>query len=73
MINNILRQYLDVFVVYYLDDILIFSDNEEEHKEYVHKILKALQDANLLVEPEKSYFYVKEVNFLGYTILPREI
>ncbi|RKK72672.1 hypothetical protein BFJ68_g18271, partial [Fusarium oxysporum] len=73
MINNVLRQYLDVFVVCYLDDILIFSDNEEEHKEHVHKVLKALQDANLLVEPEKSHFHVKEVDFLGHTITPGEI
>ncbi|KAG6999750.1 Transposon Tf2-6 polyprotein [Fusarium oxysporum f. sp. conglutinans] len=73
MINNVLRQYLDVFVVCYLDDILIFSDDEEEHKEHVHKVLKALQDANLLVEPEKSHFHVKEVDFLGHTITPGEI
>jgi hypothetical protein len=73
MINNVLRQYLDIFVVCYLDDILIFSDNEEEHKEHVHKVLQALQDANLLVEPEKSHFHVKEVDFLGHTITPGEI
>jgi hypothetical protein len=73
MINNVLRQYLDVFVVCYLDDILIFSDNEEEHTEHVHKVLKALQDANLLVEPKKSHFHVKEVDFLGHTISPGEI
>ncbi|GKU09172.1 unnamed protein product, partial [Fusarium langsethiae] len=73
MINNVLRQYLDVFVVCYLDDILIFSDNEEEHREHVHKVLKALQDANLLVEPEKSHFHVTEVDFLGHTISPGEI
>ncbi|RFN44864.1 pol polyprotein [Fusarium flagelliforme] len=73
MINNVLWQYLDVFVVCYLDDILIFLDNEEEHREYVHKVLKVLQDANLLVEPEKSYFYVKKVDFLGHTILLGEI
>ncbi|CZS80735.1 unnamed protein product [Fusarium graminearum] len=73
MINNVLRQYLDIFVVCYLDDILIFSDNEEEHKEHVHKVLKALQDANLLVEPEKSHFHVTEVDFLGHTISPGEI
>ncbi|EGU72528.1 hypothetical protein FOXB_16963, partial [Fusarium oxysporum f. sp. conglutinans Fo5176] len=58
MINSVLRQYLDIFVVCYLDDILIFSDNEEEHREHVHKVLRKLQDAKLLVEPEKSHFHV---------------
>jgi hypothetical protein len=73
MINNVLWQYLDIFIVCYLDDILIFLDNDEEHKEHVHKVLKALQDANLLVEPEKSHFHVKEVDFLGHMISPEEI
>ncbi|KAI7759627.1 hypothetical protein LZL87_014268 [Fusarium oxysporum] len=38
MINSVLRQYLDIFVVYYLDDILIFLNSEEEHKEHVYKV-----------------------------------
>ncbi|KAJ0128890.1 Uncharacterized protein HZ326_28015 [Fusarium oxysporum f. sp. albedinis] len=42
IINSILRQYLNIFVVCYLDDILIFSDNKEDHKEHVHKVLKTL-------------------------------
>ncbi|KAF5020439.1 hypothetical protein F66182_7518 [Fusarium sp. NRRL 66182] len=73
IINNVLQQYLDVFAVYYLDDILIFSNTEKQHKEHVHKVLQALQDANLLVEPEKSHFHVKEVDFLGHTISPGEV
>uniref|UniRef100_A0A8H7MY12 Reverse transcriptase domain-containing protein n=1 Tax=Bionectria ochroleuca TaxID=29856 RepID=A0A8H7MY12_BIOOC len=73
MINQVLREYLDIFVVVYLDDILIFSDDLETHKEHVHKVLKKLEDAKLLVEPEKSHFHVQEVNFLGHTIRPNEI
>ncbi|KAJ3459939.1 hypothetical protein MRS44_016012 [Fusarium solani] len=73
MINYVLREYLDDFVVCYLDDILIFSETEEEHTEHVHKVLKALQDANLLVEPEKSTFHTHEVEFLGHIISPNEI
>ena len=70
MINDVLREYLDVFVIAYLDDILIFSKNPEEHKEHVKKVLQKLQDANLLVEPEKSFFHVQKVDYLGYTIEP---
>jgi hypothetical protein len=73
MINNVLREHLDIFVVCYLDDILIFSETEEEHTEHVHKVLQALQDNNLLVEPEKSHFHVKEVEFLGHVISHNEI
>ncbi|KAM4063982.1 reverse transcriptase (RNA-dependent DNA polymerase) [Hirsutella rhossiliensis] len=72
MINNVLREHLDIFVVVYLDDILIFSDTLEEHKEHVHKVLRALQNAKLLVEPEKSKFHTQEVDF-GHTISPGEI
>jgi hypothetical protein len=73
MINNVLREHLDIFVVCYLDDILIFSDTEEEHTEHVHKVLQALQDAKLLVEPEKSNFHASEVEFLGHIISHNEI
>ena len=73
MINHVLREYLDVFVVCYLDDILIYSDSEEQHEEHVHKVLQTLQDANLLVEPEKSVFHVQEVEFLGHIITPEHI
>ena len=73
MINHVLREHLDIFVVAYLDDILIFSKTEEEHREHVHKVLKALEEAKMLVEPDKSYFHTKEVNFLGYTIKPGKI
>ncbi|SCO92825.1 uncharacterized protein FRV6_16953 [Fusarium oxysporum] len=55
IITNVLREYLNIFIVYYLDDILIFSDTEEEHTEHVHKVLKALQDANMLIKPTKRF------------------
>ncbi|KAL6351799.1 hypothetical protein LRP88_14947 [Fusarium phalaenopsidis] len=73
MINNVLREHLDIFVVCYLDDILIFSKTEEEHTEHVHKVLQTLQDAKLLVEPEKSKFHAPEVEFLGHIISHNEI
>ncbi len=41
----------------YLNNILVFLDTLEEHKEYIHKVLNALQEAKLLVKPEKSHFY----------------
>jgi hypothetical protein len=67
-INNVLREYLDVFVIIYLDDILIFSKTEEEYKEYIRKILRKLIDENLKIKIEKTEFYAKEVDFLGFII-----
>jgi hypothetical protein len=73
MINNVLREKLDIFVIVYLDDILVFSETEEEHREHVHWVIKTLQDAKLLVEPEKCEFHKHEVVFLGHIIRPNEI
>ena len=67
-INNIFREYLDVFIIIYLDDILIFSKTEEEHKEYIKKINRKLIDENLRIKTEKTEFYAKEVDFLGFII-----
>jgi hypothetical protein len=67
-INNVLRKYLDVFVVVYLDDILVYSKTYEEHIQHVHLILTALRDANLRIKVEKTEFHKKEVKFLGYIV-----
>jgi hypothetical protein len=73
MINEVLREHLDIFVFAYLDDILIFSKTLEEHKRHVHQVLKKLEQANLLVETEKSEFHKQKVKFLAYEISPGTI
>ena len=45
--NNVLFDYLDDFYTAYLDDILIYSDNELEYEEYVTKVLERLRKAGL--------------------------
>jgi hypothetical protein len=67
-INNVLREYLDVFVIIYLDDILIFFKTEEEHKKYIRKIFRRLINENLRIKTEKTEFYAKKVNFLGFVV-----
>ena len=56
-INNILREHLDIFVMIYLDDILIYLKNETDHKVHIRKILEALKKADLQIKSEKSQFY----------------
>ena len=53
-VNDTLREFLDVFCVSYLDDILIYSNNLEEHHKQVRQVLNKLLDAGLYVKPEKS-------------------
>ena len=69
LINNTLRECLDIFAVVYLDDILVYLENEEEHVKHVKRILTLLKEANLLVKPEKCSFHVDKVDFLRYVIM----
>jgi len=68
LINNILRKYLDDFVVAYLDDILIYSKTKEEHIKHVTAVLEALEKADVRINGAKSVFHVQRVNFLGYVL-----
>jgi hypothetical protein len=52
-----LREHLNYFIIVYLNNILVFLDTLEEYKKYIYKVLNILQEAKLLVKPEKSYFY----------------
>ena len=68
MMNTILRDFLDHGVVVYLDDILIYSKNEEDYIALVKKVLAQLEEYDLAVSTTKPVFHVKEVEFLGYMV-----
>lgn len=68
IINHVLRNFIDKFVVVYLDDILIYSKNLEQHRQHVKMVLQALREAKLLVNPAKSEFKKEEVHYLGYVV-----
>jgi hypothetical protein len=67
--NDVLRNYLDTTCICYLDNILVYLVDPRTHQKDVRDILQTLQDAKLLLKPEKYRFYAKEVTFLGYVIL----
>src|SRR5450755_4715686 len=69
LINDILREYLNIFVFAYLDDILIYSENEKDHIKQVTLILKTLKKADIKLYPEKCVFHAKEMEFLGYILI----
>jgi hypothetical protein len=70
MMNDIFREYLDDFVVIYLDDILIFSKNEEDHENHVHLVLSKLREMNLYAKLEKCEFHQSQVEWVGYILSP---
>jgi hypothetical protein len=68
LINNVLRKHLDVFVIAYLDDILIYSENEEDHVKHVQTVLDLLDKHHLRLKPSKCAFHKEELDFLGHTV-----
>ena len=68
LINDVLRDMLNQFVYVYLDDILIFSRNQEEHDRHVRRVLQRLLENKLFVKAEKCEFSVPSVSFLGYIL-----
>ena len=65
-INDALRPFLDRLCTAYLDDILIYSENEEQYIEHVKQILEALTKAGLQVEPQKCEFHTNNGEYLGF-------
>ena len=53
-INNVLREHLNMFVIIYLNNILVYLKNEKDHKKYIRQILNVLKKANLRIVLEKS-------------------
>ena len=67
-VNHVLREHLDVFVIVYLDDILIYSENQAEHVDHVKRVLRKLDDGGLCLKLSKCEFHVTTVEFLGYVV-----
>jgi len=63
-----LREYLNDFVITYLNNILIYSDNLKMHCKHVHKILAKLNEKAMYVKKSKSRFKIKKIQFLKYVI-----
>jgi hypothetical protein len=68
--NEVLSDYLDIFCIAYLDDILIYSDSMEEHRKHVHMVLRRLRDVGLTLKPSKCEFHIEKTEYLGYIISP---
>ena len=68
LMNSVFMPELDKFVVIFIDDILIFSKNEEEHAEHLRIVLQHLREHKLYAKFSKCDFWLKEVQFLGHII-----
>ena len=71
--NNIFSQYLDKFMVVFIDDILVYSKTEEEHDEHFIIFLQTLRKHKLYAKFDKCDFYEKEIQYLGHVISAKGI
>jgi hypothetical protein len=68
LMNKVFMEYLDKFVMVFIDDILVYSRSEEEHEEHLRLILQKLWNHKLYVKLSKCEFWLKQVAFLGHVI-----
>ncbi|CEL54635.1 Retrotransposable element Tf2 155 kDa protein type 1 OS=Schizosaccharomyces pombe (strain 972 / ATCC 24843) GN=Tf2-1 PE=4 SV=1 [Rhizoctonia solani AG-1 IB] len=68
MMNEVFQDLLDVSVIIYLDDILIFSKNPEEHESHVKEVLQHLMDMQLFCKGSKCEFHQTTVEYLGIIV-----
>ena len=73
MMNDIFRDYLDSFIIVYIDDILVYSKNEEEHEKHLEIVLQKLRENKLYAKLSKCEFAKKEVEFLGHVVSTKGI
>ena len=68
MMNKVFMEFLDKFIVVFIDDILVCSKNKEEHKGHLRLVLEKLREHQLYAKFSKCEFWLKEVGFLGHVI-----
>jgi hypothetical protein len=68
LMNSVFMPELDKFVIMFIDDILIYLENEKDHAEHLRIVLTRLRDHQLYVKFSKCEFWLKTVPFLGYVL-----
>ena len=68
LMNRVFKQYLDLFVIIFIDDILIYSRSEEEHASNLRIVFKTHKDFHLFTKFRKCEFWLQSVAFLGHIV-----
>ncbi|GKV36288.1 hypothetical protein SLEP1_g44436 [Rubroshorea leprosula] len=68
LMNMIFQLYLDKFVIVFIDDILIFSPDEESHKKHLTIVLQILREKKLYAKFDKCEFWLNQISFLGHIV-----
>nr|GEU79456.1 retrotransposon protein, putative, Ty3-gypsy subclass [Tanacetum cinerariifolium] len=73
LMNRIFHEFLDKFVIVFIDDILVFSKSKEEHEDHLRTVLQTLRQEKLYVKFSKCEFWLSSVAFLGHIVLAKGI
>src|SRR5207248_8117009 len=73
LINHVLYNHLNKFVIAYLDNILIYSENKKNHKKHVKEVLKRLQEKNFYLKLKKYEFHKQQVEYLKHIIIIKRL
>ncbi|KAI5324710.1 hypothetical protein L3X38_033783 [Prunus dulcis] len=68
LINRVFRRYLDLFVIVFIDDILVYSKSRKAHMKHLELVMKTLRRKKLFAKFSKCQFWLDRVNFLGHVI-----
>ena len=73
LMNRVFHPYLDQFVVVFIDDILVYSKDAQEHEHHLRIVLQILRENQLFAKLSKCDFWLKEVSFLGHIVSTKGI
>ena len=68
LMNRVFKECLDMFVIVFIDDILIYSRTDLEHEEHLRKVLTTLREHKLYAKFSKCEFWLRQVSFLGHVV-----
>ena len=68
LMNTVFHEYLDKFIIVFVDDILVYSNNEEDHGKHLSIALQVLRENQLFAKLSKCDFWLEEVKFLGHVV-----
>ncbi|WMV50067.1 hypothetical protein MTR67_043452 [Solanum verrucosum] len=73
LMNRVFRQYLDMFGIVFIDDILICSSSEDDHINHLRIVLQILKDQQLFAMFSKCEFWLRFIDFFGHTVSSKGI
>ena len=73
LMNKVFHPYLDQFIVVFIDGILVYSKDAQDHEQHLRMVLQILREKNLFAKLSKCEFWLKEVSFLGHIVSAEDI